>query len=112
MIANQLQEVDCSATIIVEPIARNTAPAIAVAAFQALSQGADPLLLVQPADHLIGDQEAFEVALEGGVGACRQRQAGYFWRATIGGGYRLWLYQGCWWVWWINLRGGEDRSVC
>ena len=64
MIANQLQEVDCSATIIVEPIARNTAPAIAVAAFQALSQGADPLLLVQPADHLIGDQEAFEVALK------------------------------------------------
>lgn len=63
MIASQLQEVDCSATIIVEPIARNTAPAIAVAAFQALSQGTDPLLLVQPADHLIGDQEAFQVAL-------------------------------------------------
>ena len=64
MIARQLQEVDCSATIIVEPIARNTAPAIAVAAFRALSQGADPLLLVQPADHLIGDQEAFLVALK------------------------------------------------
>jgi mannose-1-phosphate guanylyltransferase/mannose-6-phosphate isomerase len=64
MIASQLQEVNCSATIIVEPIARNTAPAIAVAAFQALSQGSDPLLLVQPADHLIGDQEAFQVALE------------------------------------------------
>ena len=64
MIASQLQEVNCSATIIVEPIARNTAPAIAVAAFKALSQGTDPILLVQPADHLIGDQEAFQVALE------------------------------------------------
>ncbi len=64
MIASQLQEVDCNATIIVEPFARNTAPAIAVAAFQALSEGADPLLLVQPADHLIGDQQAFQVALK------------------------------------------------
>ena len=64
MIASQLHEVNCSATIIVEPIARNTAPAIAVAAFKALSQGTDPILLVQPADHLIGDQEAFQVALE------------------------------------------------
>ena len=64
MIAKQLQEVDCSATMIVEPCARNTAPAIAVAAFQAIAEGKDPLLLVQPADHLIGDQEAFQVALQ------------------------------------------------
>ena len=64
MIAKQLQEVDCSATMIVEPCARNTAPAIAVAALQAISEGEDPLLLVQPADHLIGDQEAFQVALQ------------------------------------------------
>jgi mannose-1-phosphate guanylyltransferase/mannose-6-phosphate isomerase len=64
MIAKQLQEVDCNATMIVEPCARNTAPAIAVAALQAISKGDDPLLLVQPADHLIGDQEAFEAALQ------------------------------------------------
>ena len=64
MIAKQLQEVNCNATMIVEPCARNTAPAIAVAAFQALAQGGDPLMLVQPADHLIGDQEAFQVALQ------------------------------------------------
>ena len=64
MIAKQLQEVNCSATMIIEPCSRNTAPAIAVAALQAMSQGADPLLLVQPADHLIGDQEAFQVALD------------------------------------------------
>ena len=64
MIAKQLQEVDCSATLIVEPCSRNTAPAIAVAALHAISQGQDPLLLVQPADHLIGDQEAFQIALD------------------------------------------------
>jgi mannose-1-phosphate guanylyltransferase/mannose-6-phosphate isomerase len=64
MIAKQLQEVDCRGTMIVEPCSRNTAPAIAIAALQAISQGGDPLLLVQPADHLIGDQEAFQTALD------------------------------------------------
>jgi mannose-1-phosphate guanylyltransferase/mannose-6-phosphate isomerase len=68
MIAKQLQEVGCRGTLIIEPCSRNTAPAIAVAAMQAISQAtskaSDPLLLVQPADHLIGDQEAFQVALD------------------------------------------------
>lgn len=50
--------------IILEPVGRNTAPAIALAALQALKQveGSDvePILLVLAADHLIENQEAFQ----------------------------------------------------
>ena len=46
-------------TIILEPMGRNTAPAIAVAALQALEQTDDPIILVLSADHEIRDPEAF-----------------------------------------------------
>ncbi|MFT6904668.1 MAG: mannose-1-phosphate guanylyltransferase/mannose-6-phosphate isomerase [Oleiphilaceae bacterium] len=49
--------------IILEPVGRNTAPAIALAALQALknvSDGKEPILLVLAADHLIEDVEAFQ----------------------------------------------------
>ena len=49
--------------IILEPVGRNTAPAIALAAFRAISNGDDPLLLVLPADHLILDNVAFETSV-------------------------------------------------
>jgi mannose-1-phosphate guanylyltransferase/mannose-6-phosphate isomerase len=42
-------------TIILEPVGKNTAPAIAVAALAALEEMVDPLLLVLPADHAIAD---------------------------------------------------------
>ena len=45
--------------IILEPVGRNTAPAIALAAFQSLKSGDDPLLLVLAADHVIKDEQAF-----------------------------------------------------
>ncbi|PRA14446.1 MULTISPECIES: mannose-1-phosphate guanylyltransferase/mannose-6-phosphate isomerase [Pseudomonas] len=45
--------------ILLEPLGRNTAPAIALAALQATAEGADPLLLVLAADHLIQNTEAF-----------------------------------------------------
>ncbi len=64
MVAEQLHEIDSKhATIILEPCARNTAPAIVVAALQAQSQGHDPLLLVLAADHVIHDQAAFHHAI-------------------------------------------------
>ena len=50
-------------TIILEPLGRNTAPAIAVAALQALQQDADAVLLVLSADHEIPDREAFQRAV-------------------------------------------------
>ncbi|WP_375752285.1 mannose-1-phosphate guanylyltransferase/mannose-6-phosphate isomerase [Vibrio sp. HN007] len=45
--------------IILEPVGRNTAPAVALAALKAVEQGDDPTLLVLAADHLIKDEEAF-----------------------------------------------------
>lgn len=46
-------------TLILEPVGRNTAPAVAAAAMLAVESGNDPLLLVLPADHAIADPEAF-----------------------------------------------------
>lgn len=46
-------------TILLEPVGRNTAPAIALAALRARANGDDPLLLVLSADHLIADVAAF-----------------------------------------------------
>jgi mannose-1-phosphate guanylyltransferase/mannose-6-phosphate isomerase len=63
--ADQLLEVGIeNATIVLEPLARNTAPAIALGALQALERDADAMLLVLPADHLIGDTAAFVEAVK------------------------------------------------
>ncbi|MFC3285775.1 mannose-1-phosphate guanylyltransferase/mannose-6-phosphate isomerase [Litchfieldella rifensis] len=48
------------AQILLEPIGRNTAPAIALAALHAKAHGNDPVLLVLAADHFIENTEAFE----------------------------------------------------
>jgi mannose-1-phosphate guanylyltransferase len=45
--------------IILEPVGRNTAPAIALAAFKTVQEGNDSLLLVLAADHVITDEDAF-----------------------------------------------------
>ncbi len=63
--ADQLLEAGIDdATIVLEPLARNTAPAIALGALQAIDRDADAVLLVLPADHLIGDTAAFAAAVE------------------------------------------------
>ena len=59
------------ATILLEPVARNTAAAMAAAA---LNAPADGLLLFLPADHHIPDAQAFALAIRGGAAAA---QAGY-----------------------------------
>ncbi|MBN1378977.1 MAG: mannose-1-phosphate guanylyltransferase/mannose-6-phosphate isomerase [Gammaproteobacteria bacterium] len=53
--------------IILEPIGRNTAPAIAIAAMQALKIADDPILLVMPSDHLINNIDAFKQAVQTGL---------------------------------------------
>lgn len=59
--AEQLRQLGLEdANIILEPVGRNTAPAIALAALQALSEQADPIMLVLAADHLIQDVKAFQ----------------------------------------------------
>lgn len=62
--AEQLRQVGMEqATIILEPVGRNTAPAIALAAMQATRDGADPIMLVLAADHLIKDVAAFQASV-------------------------------------------------
>jgi len=59
-VAEQLREIDKLGSIILEPVGRNTAPAIALAALTAKD---DPLLLVLAADHVIQDEDAFREAV-------------------------------------------------
>ncbi len=59
-VAEQLREIGMLGSIILEPIARNTAPAIALAA---LTSNGDDLLLVLAADHVIQDNAAFTKAV-------------------------------------------------
>lgn len=62
--AEQLRQLDIEqARILLEPIGRNTAPAIALAALQALQEADDPVLLVLAADHLIQDVPAFHTSI-------------------------------------------------
>lgn len=69
IVAEQLRQQKMTAQILLEPIARNTAPAIAAAAALALSHGEDPVLLILAADHVIEQQEAFNQAVEVGLAA-------------------------------------------
>ena len=58
--AEQLRQLGMdNSTILLEPVGRNTAPAIALAALQAINNGEDPTLLILAADHLIQDTAAF-----------------------------------------------------
>lgn len=64
LVAEQLRQVAALArNILLEPAGRNTAPAIALAALHATAAGADPLLLVLAADHVIQDTPAFQAAV-------------------------------------------------
>ncbi|MDP7220537.1 MAG: mannose-1-phosphate guanylyltransferase/mannose-6-phosphate isomerase, partial [Arenicellales bacterium] len=64
-VAGQLKELGLEhGTIVLEPVSRNTAPAVAVAALESLTLADDPILLVQPSDHVIADQAAFEIAVQ------------------------------------------------
>jgi mannose-1-phosphate guanylyltransferase/mannose-6-phosphate isomerase len=60
LVAEQLQQIDINnPTILLEPVGRNTAPAIAAAALQSMKDGDDVILLVLSADHVIHDVNAF-----------------------------------------------------
>ena len=77
LVAEQLRAIECAPqAILLEPVGRNTAPAIALAAHAALAGAAtgargaddaggtaDPQLLVLPADHVIADRPAFHAAV-------------------------------------------------
>lgn len=62
--AEQCRQLQLSdSTILLEPVGRNTAPAIALAAIQSQLQGDDPILLVLAADHVIADDAVFRAAV-------------------------------------------------
>ncbi len=62
--AEKLRELEVTPEeIILEPMGRNTAPAIAVTALAALKRGDDPVLMILPADHTIKNTKAFHKAI-------------------------------------------------
>ena len=77
LVAEQLRQVGVEPqAIVLEPLGRNTAPAVAVAAMAAVSvvpqhSKDDPILLVLPADHVIRDPQAFRNVVAEGVPAAR-----------------------------------------
>ena len=80
LVAEQCQQIGIkNPTILLEPVGRNTAPAIAAAALQSLKQTDDAVLLVLSADHVIQDIDAFHQAINI---ASQQAQAGKL--ATFG----------------------------
>ncbi len=76
MVAEQLQGIGLDHQgILLEPVGRNTAPAVAVAALCLLDKTEhDPVMLVLPADHVIPDVAAFQQAI---MQACSLAEQGY-----------------------------------
>ncbi|MFL1406150.1 mannose-1-phosphate guanylyltransferase/mannose-6-phosphate isomerase [Marinobacter sp. M1N3S26] len=104
--AEQMRQANfADARIILEPVGRNTAPAIALASLEAVEGGEDPVLLVLAADHLISDVGAFQEQLAvatplaeqgklitfGIVPTCPETGYGYIHRGSdvVGGGYTV-----------------------
>jgi len=69
LVAEQLEEIGATSRTVLEPIGRNTAPAACTAALIALERDPDALVLLAPADQVIGDKEAFAHAVSVGVPA-------------------------------------------
>jgi len=65
---DQLRELkSVAATLLLEPVGRNTAPALTLAALQGTADGGDPILVVTPADQTVRNPKAFTTALQSAV---------------------------------------------
>jgi mannose-1-phosphate guanylyltransferase/mannose-1-phosphate guanylyltransferase/mannose-6-phosphate isomerase len=72
-IADQLQAVDVTPlSLVLEPVGRGTAPAVAIAALLALEEHADATIVVAPSDHAVRHIDALHKALDTAVAAARQ----------------------------------------
>ncbi len=72
-VAEQMRQAGAaSPKILIEPVGRNTAPAIALAAFEALATDPEAILLVLPSDQLIKNLEAFATAVQAGQPAAAE----------------------------------------
>ena len=60
VVAEQLRLMGLQGRIVLEPVGRNTAPALTLAALAARAAGDDPVLLVMPADHVVSQVAAFQ----------------------------------------------------
>ena len=69
LVLDQLHQIDHYATIILEPVAKNTAPSLTLAALKANELYDNPLLIVLPADHAISDDQDFCKTLATAVSA-------------------------------------------
>ena len=67
---DQLREIHAEpSAVLLEPVGRNTAPALTLAALQALESGHDPVLVVTPADQTVNDDAAFSASMQRAVQA-------------------------------------------
>lgn len=72
IVAEQLNELNINnSSIILEPIGKNTAPAIAIAAFKAIQQDKDAILIVLPSDHIVNDINKFQEAVKNACSEAR-----------------------------------------
>jgi mannose-1-phosphate guanylyltransferase/mannose-6-phosphate isomerase len=72
LVDEQLRQVGVEPqAILLEPLARNTGPAIAAAALWLLERDPDALMLVQPSDHVVADRDAFHRAVMRGLAAAQ-----------------------------------------
>ena len=68
LVLDQLRELNVEpSAVMLEPMGRNTAPAVTLAALQALEAGSDPVLVVTPADQTVTDGRAFTASLQRAV---------------------------------------------
>ncbi|AOJ05271.1 MULTISPECIES: mannose-1-phosphate guanylyltransferase/mannose-6-phosphate isomerase [Burkholderia] len=65
--AEQLRLAGKDATLVLEPLGRDTAPALTIAALRAVADSDDPVLTVMPADHAVADVARFQQAVAAGV---------------------------------------------
>ena len=77
IVSEQLQD-SPSSTIVIEPIGRNTAPAIAIAALMLKEKDPHALMLVLPSDHIITDTEAFLRLVEQASASAREQHLATF----------------------------------
>ena len=70
--AEQLRLTGKSASIMLEPIGRDTAPALTLAAFRLVANGNDAVMTVMPADHAVADLPRFHAAVAAGVHCAMQ----------------------------------------
>ena len=68
LVLDQLREIkDVKAQLLLEPIGRNTAPALTLAAMQAMEDHEDPVLVVTPSDQTVQDQADFTKSLHDAI---------------------------------------------